>query len=119
MDCPKTKMNTQILRQLTLAKMAEFCSRKKIFTNRSVSNDGRPSIGIFSEWNGSSIGIRVSDGSSIFHVECLAVQKALDAMLEAESGSFVIFCDSKSVLSDLKKRQGNVIPIIVHLQKKI
>ena len=59
MDCPKTKMNTQILRQLILAKVAEFCSQKKIFTNRYVSNDGRASIGIFTEWNVSSIGIRV------------------------------------------------------------
>ena len=61
-------------------------------------------IGTFSEWNGPSVGIRVSDGTSIFHGECLALQKALDTMLEAGSGAFVIFSDSKSVLSDLIKR---------------
>ena len=33
--------------------------------------------------------------------------------------AFVIFSDSKSVLSNLNKRQGKVIPIIVHLQEMI
>ena len=47
MDCPKNKMNSLILHQLTLAEMVEFYNWKKIFTDGSVSNDGKASIGIF------------------------------------------------------------------------
>jgi len=59
--------------------------------------------------DGSSVGIRVSDGTSIFHAESLAFQKALDAVQEAGSSAFVIFSDSKSILSGLKKKQEKVI----------
>ena len=67
----------------------------------------------------SLVRIKVADGTLIFHAESLALQKALDTVLEAGSSAFAIFSDSKSPLSDLKKGQGKFIPIIDHLQEKI
>jgi len=56
--------------------MAEFFNWKNILTDGPLSNDGKASIGIFSEWKGPSVVIRVSDETSIFHAECPGLQKS-------------------------------------------
>ena len=38
--------------------------------------------------------IRVSDGISIFHSECLALQKAVDVVLDTGLGAFITVSDS-------------------------
>ncbi|XP_065578200.1 integrator complex subunit 8-like isoform X4 [Artemia franciscana] len=91
--------------------MVEFYNWKEIFTDGSVSNDGKASIGIFSEWNGSSVGIRVSDGISIFHAECLALQKALDTVLGVGSGLTLSMISTLEYILDPSKLSCDLVYI--------